>query len=91
MTQEPLFELGASVPLPRPAHPLVGVGPIVYADYRPKWPAHCQDCDQVSLEANRAEVRAPLARQARHKRTQGGLKLFLCTEHKQARQNDEAK
>jgi hypothetical protein len=89
MTEVPLFDLPAAKPLPKPVTRLEGVGPISYSPYRPKRPARCQDCDQISLEANRAGTSAPLSRQARFKRTQGASVLYLCVEHRQGREDDE--
>lgn len=91
MTDVPLFEIGEPTPLPRPAHPITATGPLKWANYRPKWPVRCDDCAAVLMEANRTGIAAPPSRTARFTCTQGALKLFICSEHKNLRMEDAEK
>jgi hypothetical protein len=91
LTQGELFDLPNVAPLKRPKTQRPGTGPVTYTDYKVKWPVPCADCELVVYEALMDKrLDAPPIRKARFKRTQAGLSLLLCSEHKQLREQDEA-
>lgn len=86
MTEEPLFDLPPLAPLQKPQSPITAVGPMKWTTYNPLHARKCDDCMQVGLEAWRDGRPVVLARQARHKLSQGGKTIvFICGEHKQIR------
>lgn len=58
----------------------------VWAKYRPRHPAKCDDCMLVLLMAR---GQAPASRAAKFRRVQGGSDLLLCYAHAQARRDED--
>lgn len=91
MSTPPLFDLPPAKPLRKPKAAITGSGAIKYESYSPKGPVNCEDCAACQLEANLAGRNYAVANKARSKRTQGGVTVLLCIEHRDIRKADEAR
>lgn len=89
MTEQQLFALPPQAALVSPESTGVGAGPIKWASYTAKNPVKCDHCMRFAWESGRRQQVAPMARQARQKRTQGDSSLLLCNEHAQLLKQDE--
>lgn len=90
MTEQQLFALPTPAPLVLPAVTGVGSGPVRWAKYTAKNPVKCDLCMRVAYEAGQRGQGAPVARQARQRRTQGDSCLLVCNEHAALLKEQEA-